>query len=586
MSDESIQPNAQPSPACSSWWQRTWLQASLLALLTFIGMMQYQYVPGFVGDGESSQLRSTSVGLPGADGYYHIKMAWLYRTGEVGEAGGDFHWTRDSIWNGEFSDKDYLFHLYLVPFTLMADDAGDVQGLLNAAKLGVSLLGVMLVLTLFTVLRRFGVRHAWLFTLCLIAVGGTYFVFRMNLCRSYLISVMLALIGWHLLARRHRLGLVVLATIYTLSYTASHLLLAMLMVRAVMELVLGPEEGSTRKSELKSNAILGLCIIAGITLGCLLHPQSWNLVKLWWVQNVVVLALSHKDSVAPVVDNISAIFGGNADYANSVEVSLGRELNPTNGPAAVFSTPLIFFSPMLLPLTAALIGWRPKREAVLTATIAVVWLVAYLVNGRFLEYAAPFMTLALGVWLTGLLSTEQYKNWMKTRPVIARALPISAAVVALIAGVSIWIGAALAYRTTTRGDIELAALYLHEHPETHGKLVWHDRWDDFTELMFFASECDYLAGLDPTFFLLKDEKRYEDWREIKRGKRRDVLGPIRDDFKADYILAHRSSSEYFYNRLNEEARAGKLTLLIRAEDDEWSLFEVLPNSLPKPDETP
>src|SRR5690606_8944521 len=103
-----------------------------------------------------------------------------------------------------------------------------------------------------------------------------------------------------------------------------------------------------------------------------------------------------------------------------------------------------------------------------------------------------------------------------------------------------------------------------------------DRWDDFTELFFFASECDYLAGLDPTFFLLHDRKKYEDWWEIKRGKRRDVLGPIRDDFKADYLLAHRSSSEYFYNRLNEEARAGRLKLLIKAPDDEWSLYEVQP----------
>ncbi|MCB9896007.1 MAG: hypothetical protein H6839_16355 [Planctomycetes bacterium] len=583
MTDNAVEQNAQAAPPSSRWWARPWFQAVVLAGIAFIGMMQYQFVPGFVemSDG-TSELRSTSVGLPGADGYYHIKMAWLYRTGEVGEAGENFHWTRESTWNGGFSDKDYLFHIYLIPFTLFADGPGDAQGLLYAAKLGVSVLGVLLVLTLFTVLRRFGVKHAWLFTLCLIAVGGTYFVFRMNLCRSYLISVMLALIGWTLMARRQRLGLVLLATIYTLAYTASHLLVAMLLVRAVMELVIGPREGSTRRADLKSNAILGACIVGGIVLGCLLHPQSWNLVKLWWIQNVVVLALSHKDSVAPVVDNIAAIFGHHTDYANSVEIALGRELNPTNGPAAIFGTPLIFFSPMLLPLAAAMVGWRPKREAVLTATIAVVWLVGYMVNGRFLEYAAPFMTLAIGIWLTELLSTEQYRGWMERRPVASRALPISAAVVAVIAGASIWIGAAISYRATDRGDIELAARYLHEHEETHGKLVWHDRWDDFTELMFFASECDYLAGLDPTYFLVHDEKKYEDWWEIKRGKRREVLEPIRDEFKADYLLAHRGSSEYFYNRLNEEARAGRLTLLIRAEDDSWSLYEVLPKDAPTP----
>ncbi|MCA8934743.1 MAG: hypothetical protein KDB68_00935 [Planctomycetes bacterium] len=582
MNEEGIEQNAlTPPPTSRTLWSNPYVQGALLALLMGFAGLYYQFAPGFVVDNAgNSELRSTSVGLAGADGYYHIKMAYLYRTGEVGQAGADFHWTRESTWNGAFSDKDFLFHVYLIPFTLMADGPGDARQLIVGAKLAVVLLNVLIVLTVFVSLRLFKVKHAWLFALLLIVVGGTYFAFRLSLCRSYLVSMILALVGWTLLAKRSRLGLFVVSVIYTLAYTASHLLLAMLLVRAVMELFIGAREGSTRLRDLKSNAVLGGCIVGGITLGCILHPQSLELVKLWWIQNVVVLALAHKGSVAPIIDNVSAIFGANTDYANSVELSLGRELNPTDGPAAIFSTPLIFFSPMFLPLLAAILGWRPKREALLTATIAVVWLVAYMVNGRFLEYAAPFMTLALGVWITGLLETETYKGWMEKRPVASRALPISMAVIGVIAGISIWIGATLSYRVRDRGDIEQAALYLHENEETHGKLVWHDRWDDFTELLFFASECDYLAGLDPTYFLVNDEEKYKDWWEIKRGKRRDVLGPIRDKFKADYILAHRSSSEYFYNRLNEEARSGNLKLLIRDQDDDWALYEVLPESTP------
>lgn len=576
MNDDETHNNASTLVAPSSqWWQSPLFQGALLATLMLIAGLYYQFVPGFVQTENGSELHSTSVGLPGADGYYHIKMGYLYRTGEVGEAGEDFHWTRESTWNGAFSDKDFLFHVYLIPFTLFADGPGDADGLILGAKLGVAVLGVLIALMLFTALRLFKVKYAWLFTLFVVSVGGSYFAFRLSLCRSYLVSMVLAMAGWTLLARNSRIGVFVVAVIYTLAYTASHLLLGMLMVRMVMELVLGARDGSTRLRDLKSNGILAACIVGGITLGCILHPHSIALVKLWWVQNVVVLALAHKGSVAPVIDNIAAIFGSNTDYANSVDISLGRELNPTEGPALVFSTPLIFFSPMLLPLLAALLGWRPKREALLTATIAVVWLVAYMLNGRFLEYAAPFMTLALGIWITGLLDSEAFKAWRERRPVAARALPISAAVIAVIAGVSIWVGAAMSYRARDRGDIEQAAIYLHTHKETHGKLVWHDRWDDFTELLFFASECDYLAGLDPTYFLVKDEQRYKDWWDIKRGKRHDVLGPIRDDVKADYILAHRSSSEYFYNRLNEEARAGKLKLLIRDQDDDWALYEII-----------
>lgn len=567
----SNEPAEESKPPRKPWWQSPWFQGACVAFVVFTGMLFYQFVPGFTDDG----LRAQSIGLPGADGYYHIKMGWLYRTGEVFEAGENFHWTRESIWNGAFSDKDFLFHLYLVPFTLFADGPGDAEGLIFGAKLGISLLTALMVLTGFAVYRIFGVRHAWLFALGMVVVGGTYWVFRVNLCRSYVASILFALVGWMLMFKRHKSGLFLLAVMYTLAYTASHILIAMLLVRMVMELFIGPREDSTRRKDFVGNLKLMGCVVGGIALGCVLHPNPVELVKLWWVQNVVVLALAHQDSVAVVVDNVTAIFGEGTNYGRDVEIALGRELNPSKGPAVVLGTPVLFFAPMFLPLFAAILGWRPTREAILTATIAVVWLVAYMLNGRFLEYAAPFMTLAIGIWLTHLLQTDAYKAWMDRRPVAARALPISGACVALIASVSIWVGASLSYRVQDRGDIELAGRWLHENEQAHGKVVWHDRWDDFTELIFYASECDYLAGLDPTFFLVNDREKYEAWWEIKRGKRRNFVNTVRDDFNADYILAHRSSSEYFYNRLNEEAHAGRLRLCIRDTNDRWALYEIV-----------
>ncbi len=191
---------AAPESPPREWLRSPWVQGVALFLLVFAGMLFYQFVPGVTEHG----LRSTNVGLGGADGYYHIKMGYLYRTGEVPAAGADFHWTREGIWNEAFSDKDFLFHVYLAPFTLLADGPADADGLIKAAKLATSLLGALLILTMFGVLRLFGVRYAWLFALGLIAVGGTFFAFRMNLCRSYVASIIFALAGWTLMAKRPR----------------------------------------------------------------------------------------------------------------------------------------------------------------------------------------------------------------------------------------------------------------------------------------------------------------------------------------------------------------------------------------------
>ena len=556
--------------------QRGSVQAGLVALVAFFAMGWYQVGPGLVDDGDGGKrLGMQSVGLSGADGYYHIKMAYLYRTGEISRVGENFHWTRESIWNGGFSDKDYLFHLYLSPFTLLADGPDDAGGLIAAAKIANTTLGALLALAMFAALRLLRVKHAWLYVILMMVAGGTYLAFRFNLCRSYLISIALAVSGWALLARNRRLELFLLAVVFTLAYTASHLLLGMLLVRAVMELVLGPRKESTRWRDLVSNGILAGCITGGILLGLLLHPQSANLLHIWWVQNVVVLALSHQETVAPVIDNVTALFGVETNYAGKVSLSLGRELNPTKGPAVVFSTPGVFFAPMVLPLLAAGLRWRPSREAVLTGTIAVVWFILYLLNGRFIEYAAPFSALAMGVWVTGMLDSRGYAAFKRLRPVTARAIPLSLAIIGVIAAVGVWVGAGLAWRERDRGGIEMAGRWLHENKVSHGKVVFHDRWDDFTLLIFYASEVDYLQGLDPTFMLLKDREKYKTWYAIKRGKRREFLETVREDFDASYMLVHRSSSEYLYNRCAEEVKAGRLKLCVRAEDDSWSLFELV-----------
>ncbi|MBK9974466.1 MAG: hypothetical protein IPP14_06805 [Planctomycetes bacterium] len=571
-------------PATASRWsvlEKAWLQALIVAVVYFTGMLYYQWVPApdFTGE-KGGGLRANAVGLPDPDTYYHIKMGWLYSTGEVQQAGVDFHWTRESTWHGAFSDKDYLFHVYLAPFSRLADGPGDFEGLILGARLGIALLSTLFALALWGCLRAFRVRHAWLYTLLLTAAGGSYIVFRVNMCRSYMISLALACIGWVLLVRRCKLPLFLLCVVYTLSYTASHLMLAMQIIRMVVEFVIGGDAGRSRKQDLKSNLALCASIVAGIALGCLLHPHPRELVSLWWVQNVVVLALSHRDSIAPVVDSFGQFFGIGSDYVNGPAIALGRELEPPLGSFVATSAPVLWAGPMLLPLFSSFLGHRPSRAALLTGIMAVVWFVAFMTNQRFIEYAAPFSVLACGLWIHELLACPAYAAWRQRRPVVARAVPLCGAIVALIATGAIWVGAAINYRSTDRGFVAEAGQWLHEHPESHGKVVWHDRWDDFTKLIFYASECDYLIGLDPTFMLAKDRARYEQWMDLCRGKQRELVDPIQNDFGASYILFRRSSSEYAYYRLTEEARAGRLRLCVRAANDDWSLYEIVKQ--PKP----
>lgn len=570
-------------------WKQTFamapVQGALLALLAFVATAWFQIGPGWVDDGQGGErLGMQSVGLLDVDGYYHIIMGELYREGRVQAAGSDFHWARESIWNGSFSDKDYLYHLYLVPFTaLLADGPQDARGLIAAGKLACCVNMVILTLALFGAMRVLGIKRAWFYTLLAVLFGAGYWVFRVNLNRSYVFSIALATLGYVLLVRaefsqarmRALIGLFFLSAIYALTYTASHFLLVLLVVRSFLQLIVGHAELS-RIAELKRNIVTGLVIAAGIVGGMCLHPNPINTMYHWWVQSIVVLAYSHQDSLGRALDEVMrTLFSKETSYASHIEIALGMELQEMGGRGLLFDNFAALFAPMIMPLIAAWLRWRPSREAVLTGGISIAVLCMFLLNMRFVEYVAPFTALAVGLWAEGILASRGYEAWQRKAPVASRAWPLVLMIVALFCVAGFWIGSGLGLRATTRGEIEQAGRWLQNNKQAHGKVVFHDRWDDFCHLLFYAPDCDFLIGLDPTFFAVKDRDRYERWRNVSRGKVTDFVPVVRDEFGASYMLVHRSSSDYLYNRCAEEVRAGRLKLCIRDTDDDWALFEVV-----------
>lgn len=571
-------------------WKQTFampaVQAALLALLAFAATAWFQIGPGWVDDGQGGKrLGMQSVGLLDVDGYYHIIMGELYREGRVQAAGSDFHWARESIWNGQFSDKDYLYHLYLVPFVaLLADGPQDAQGLIAAGKLACCVNVVLLTLAIFGAMRMMGVRNAWFYALLSLLFGAGYWVFRINLNRSYVFSIALAIVGYALLVRaelqharkRALVGLFFLSAIYALTYTASHFLLVLLAVRTTLQLILGHRE-MRRLGELRRNAVTGVVVAAGIVTGMCLHPHPLNTMHHWWVQSIVVLALSHQDSVGRALDEIMRVlFDAETSYANHIEIALGMELQEMGGRGLLFDNFAALFAPMLMPLWAAWMRWRPSREAVVTGGVSIAVLCMFLLNMRFVEYVAPFTAVAVALFAEGILNSRGHAAWQRIAPLASRAWPLSVAIVALICAAGFWIGGGLGLRPSDRGEIEQAGRWLQANKQAHGKVVFHDRWDDFCHLLFYAPDCDFLIGLDPTFFAVKNRERYELWRSISRGKVSDFVPVVRDTFGASYLLVHRSSSDFLYNRCSEEVRGGRLKLCIRDVDDRWALFEVLP----------
>ena len=148
-------------------------------------------------------------------------------------------------------------------------------GLVQGAKLATVVLDAAIVALSYHLLRVRQVRGAPLWMLLFIGAGSLFF-WRMGQCRPHLGSILFVLTGLHLMARRRPMVLALVAALYALAYTASHVILILAMLAAVLH----------RRSHGRIAFELPLAALVGLAAGHLLHPNFPHNLLIWKIQNV------------------------------------------------------------------------------------------------------------------------------------------------------------------------------------------------------------------------------------------------------------------------------------------------------------
>src|ERR1043166_3192706 len=126
--------------------------------------------------------------LPDTDGYYHFKLAQLIREhGFIRE----FKWAWFSLWREHYSDKEFLYHIYLIPFTF-------IKNRILGAKIATVLMASGVFTSFYAVLRLNKIRFAWFWRLLLSMTGG-FFLYRVNVLRPQGLSIIYVLWAIHFL---------------------------------------------------------------------------------------------------------------------------------------------------------------------------------------------------------------------------------------------------------------------------------------------------------------------------------------------------------------------------------------------------
>jgi len=438
--------------------------------------------------------------LPETDGYYHIKVAWL-----LGHSGfiSNFKWAHLSIWRDHYSDKEFLYHVYLIPFTFFKD-------LAFGGKLATVTMGAIVFTSFYSILRLNKIRYAW-FWLLLLSMSGGYFLYRVNVPRPQGLSIVFVLWSLHFLLNRKRVHLAILCFIYTYSYTAYHLPFIFAGIIYIYQLIFEKE------NDWKTPALVFLATLAGM----LLSPFFPNNFTMFYLQNFYVLWKG---------------------AANQQLLHMGGEFWPMDTRELIGVNIAVVISMILAFFTALRAPFKVSNKTIELFLISLALILLTCLSKRFTEYSVPVTLLFCGFYFSPYLAELDWYALKKWRiPVIGLAV-----ITMLSMGCGSYYSTIDDYKGASPSGLEPAALWLKAHTNDN-ELVYTGDWDDAPELFYFNHKDRYLVFLDPNFMYYWNPRIWQIWDSLSNGK---IGNRTFDVLKNTFHVRYGVATNDFFNLKN------------------------------------
>lgn len=430
---------------------------------TVLPLLLFLYVFGLFGT--TALLQD---GLFERDGYYHARLAGMMPERGLSRS---FPWTQISTWKDRYCDKEFLYHLAMMPFARIGSEP------ILGARIFATLLSGMVIVTLFLVLRAHRVRWPLFFTALPLGMGGL-FLARLGMIRSHVLSMLLVLLGVHFLLRRRWRAVFVLGFVYAWSYTVPFVLLMTAVPIAVGRWLW--RDGL----DWRSIAAAGL----GSTLGLAVHPYSPMTLEtfLTYVQ----------------------IFRMGMEGVGRSGFELGNEIYPYALPVFFNIYPLIL---ILVPVLILLVVVRWKHLAPETLGVvfsALCWFGMTMASARFVEYSVLLLTIALAFVVRDSVDAMESVTDDLFRDRRARIAAALAAIGLLMAFHVYSMKFYIYYQTKAASPrfFDGASAWMSRNLAP-GETVINLFWDDFPDLYYAAPRQRYLWGLDPTYTIRYDQNK-------------------------------------------------------------------------------
>lgn len=418
-----------------------------------------------------------------ADSYYHLAVARHYVQHGLG---APIPWARFSLL-GNGGDKELLFHILLMPFTVWMDAA-------TGGRIALALLNA----ALFAAIGALAVRAIGAWGLAVpfwMWIAVPPFFARVVRLRPELVALLIIVVAIPVAARKSWIALGVLAMAFAYSYTAWEVFLALCVAWVIISCrlpVAGSQSGAGNREPGTGNNVSGFAearaialVVAGTAIGLFARPHPIAALRIWFVQNVLF-------------------------FFERSRLDVGNEIGPPSWHTAIESLPFLIAIIALLAISR----WQPA-SALRNAAIApaILFLLLFLFMARMALYAFPLIAIA------ALFSVVPRKLPLILVVTLVLALPLAANPMLL---------------RILRGAISEADWQAFGRAVPAGTKV-AARWGDAEVYVFSAPQGRYLNVLDPVFMAVPYPRQYAAQRALFDGSDPDPAFTAKAVLDSDYL---------------------------------------------------
>lgn len=558
------------TPKPQTWAEFLETEKAVRVIYLIFGLIAIAMVMTFL------QSRTDAICCGDWDGYYHIKWSsLLWENFRQFKWLPTFEWLPLTVLNPEdYADHHFLFHLLQIPFLWFFEPV-------TAAKVSTVFYATLAIFSIYWLIFRYEVKHQ-LIWLAAVLVCSNAFYYRMNMGKAPPLTIIITVLGIHLLFQRKYFWLLPLMFAFVWTYSLFPLLW---FAAIIWTLIIAWNE---RRLEWRPFAYT----TAGMVLGNVINP--------YFPQNIGLF-----------FEHFWTKFKVGSDFA----VAVGGEWYPYTGMELIMNFPIALLAVLIgyilfMPRGAKL----PERAAFFLAFVTIL-LAAQFRSKRFAEYFPPFAILfaafayqaftaprsvelpdefqrEIDPYLDAAKPTEQ-QSWLDAA---RRAAPWVIGIVLVIFWFYNLVGlhkfgfdeAGMIDNITSNepGDKYRRAMeWATGLDETgadnipKGEIIFNCTWDDFPKLFFYNTKHRYVYGLDPNYLYSENPELYKLLKDLTEGKIDDPAPLIKEKFGANYIFADAKENT---DMIAKALESGWVETIY--EDDEARLLKIRQTKGDAPDE--